>query len=104
MSGSASVSAPSDSQHKGTMSDSGDEDAGAGGEKKNFMYKIKALKRRTVHAVAKAAGKAEQTKDPEFDELYERFDEVRAVYVRCVGHARHLHGRDRVWQRLPGPV
>jgi hypothetical protein len=60
------------------MSDSGDEDAQGKGEKKNMFYKIKALKRRTVHAVAKNLGKAEQTKDPEFDVLYERFEEVDA--------------------------
>ena len=60
----------------GTMSDSGEEDAGAS-EKKGIMYKIKALKRRTVHTAKKAIGKAESTQDPEFDELYERFDEVR---------------------------
>jgi hypothetical protein len=46
------------------------------GPKKDFMYKIKALKRRTVHSIHKAAGKAEQTKDPEFDDLFERFEEV----------------------------
>ena len=57
------------------MSDSGEEDGGKG-VSKNMFYKIKALKRRTVHAVAKAAGKAEQTKDPEFDNLYDRFEEV----------------------------
>ena len=54
------------------MSDSGEEDAGGKGEQKSMLYKIKALKRRTVHAVAKNLGKAEQTKDPEFDVLYER--------------------------------
>ena len=65
------------------MSDSGDEDAGAKGEKKNMLYKIKALKRRTVHAVAKAAGKAEQTKDPEFDALHDRFEEVLNSQMLC---------------------
>jgi hypothetical protein len=55
-----------------SMSDSGEEDAGGKGEQKSMLYKIKALKRRTVHAVAKNLGKAEQTKDPEFDVLYER--------------------------------
>ena len=42
--------------------------------KKDLMYKIKAFKRRTVHAVAKASGKAEQTQDPEFDDLFFRFE------------------------------
>ena len=54
------------------MSGSDEEDSGNSGQKKDFMYKIKALKRRTIHTVAKNLGKAEQTKDPEFDELYER--------------------------------
>mmetsp|Transcript_72151 Transcript_72151/g.117030 ORF Transcript_72151/g.117030 Transcript_72151/m.117030 type:complete len:402 (-) Transcript_72151:331-1536(-) len=70
------------------MSDSGEDDAGTPGEKKNFMYKIKALKRRTVHAVAKAAGKAEQTKDPEFDDLFERFSEVDTKITRLYKSAQ----------------
>ena len=61
-----------------TMSGSDEEDSGNSGQKKDFMYKIKALKRRTIHTVAKNLGKAEQTKDPEFDELYERFEQIDA--------------------------
>ena len=76
----------------GTMSDSGEEDGGAG-EKKGIMYKIKALKRRTVHTAKKAIGKAEQTQDPEFDELYERFDEVRRCEPVVCEVLQRLHSR-----------
>jgi hypothetical protein len=57
------------------MSDSDGEEPKAG-QKKDMFYKIKALKRRTMHAVAVTTKKAEVTKDPEFDDLYERFEEV----------------------------
>mmetsp|Transcript_25603 Transcript_25603/g.60830 ORF Transcript_25603/g.60830 Transcript_25603/m.60830 type:complete len:380 (-) Transcript_25603:406-1545(-) len=50
--------------------------AAAGGQKKDFMYKVKAFKRRTFHAVQKATKKLEETKDAEFDEMYKDFVEV----------------------------
>ena len=38
------------------MSDSdGEQVAAAGGQKKDFMYKVKAFKRRTLHAVQKVS-------------------------------------------------
>ncbi|EKX46864.1 hypothetical protein GUITHDRAFT_107219 [Guillardia theta CCMP2712] len=63
-----------------TMSDSDEHHAApeAGAVKKDLIYKMKAFKRRTLHSVQKVVGKVQETKDIEFDELFEKFLDVSA--------------------------
>mmetsp|Transcript_35130 Transcript_35130/g.72395 ORF Transcript_35130/g.72395 Transcript_35130/m.72395 type:complete len:392 (-) Transcript_35130:170-1345(-) len=58
------------------MSDSDGEKGDGDHPKKDFMYKVKAFKRRTMHAVQKVAKKVEETKDDEYDEQFKDFSEV----------------------------
>eukprot|EP00285_Hemiselmis_virescens_P017245 CAMPEP_0173390212 /NCGR_PEP_ID=MMETSP1356-20130122/14358_1 /TAXON_ID=77927 ORGANISM="Hemiselmis virescens, Strain PCC157" /NCGR_SAMPLE_ID=MMETSP1356 /ASSEMBLY_ACC=CAM_ASM_000847 /LENGTH=275 /DNA_ID=CAMNT_0014347543 /DNA_START=178 /DNA_END=1001 /DNA_ORIENTATION=- len=65
------------------MSDSDGEGSKAGdGKKKDLFYKVKAFKRRTMHAVAKTVSKVEVTRDEEYNMVHGKFVDVDARVQR----------------------
>eukprot|EP00284_Hemiselmis_tepida_P000524 CAMPEP_0174948734 /NCGR_PEP_ID=MMETSP1355-20121228/89809_1 /TAXON_ID=464990 /ORGANISM="Hemiselmis tepida, Strain CCMP443" /LENGTH=254 /DNA_ID=CAMNT_0016196267 /DNA_START=120 /DNA_END=880 /DNA_ORIENTATION=- len=64
------------------MSDSDGESQGGDGKKKDFLYKVKAFKRRTMHAVAKTVSKVEVTRDEEYTVVHDKFVDVDARVQR----------------------